>query len=79
MEEIEFSEEKELSLNFGEFLLIYNFTHDEWYIEFLEEDDDDFLTLESIHSIIGLDIKGHKFSSEDVKKFLKLVELEKEE
>lgn len=79
MENVEFSEEKELTLNFEDFLLVYNFTHDEWYIEYLEEDEDDFLTLNSIYDIIGKDIKEHKFNEDDVKKFIKLVELEKEE
>lgn len=78
MEDIEIVEEKEITFNFTQFYLIYNITNDYWYIEYLEEDDDDFMELGSIHDIVGKNIKGHTLTEEDVKKFLKVIELELE-
>lgn len=78
MEEIEFIEEQEISFAFENFYLVYNITNDNWYIEFNDEDEDDVWTFSSIYSIIGLDIKGHSFNEDDVKKLLLIVKKEQE-
>jgi len=75
-DEVEIVEQKEVSFRFDTFLLVYNQDDDYWYIEFEEEDEDDFLDLGNIESLIGKTIKGHSFFEEDVKKFKKIIELE---
>jgi len=71
---IQIERESEVTISFEDFLLVYNKSKDYWYIEFLNEDDDDTWVLENIYDLIGVEVKGFVFEEKEIEDIKKMVE-----